>query len=602
MKRHLLALALSLTFSPLPALAQPAAIAPALAPAVSAAQTLQQLGDAYYEALVRWDPVMATQFGDNRHDHLLPSLAPAARERWFKDLRAMQAQLQTIPLRDLSAEDKLTHTLLQHELQSALALAPFPEHLMPLVQMDAMPVTIAGFGSGDASQPLKTLAHYEAYLQRVRGLSGWIAQAMANMREGMRRNVVSHQALITSLLPQIETLAKATLDNSDFSAPLRRFPADFSDADKTRLRSAYQTEIRQNLLPALRRLHTFLRDEYLPKARRQAGWHSLPQGRAWYAALVKNQTNTDLDYAQIHQLGLQEVARIQGELRKLGAKLGYSGEPAGLFVYLDQQAGSKPFKTEQEVLAGYQAILQKVEPELTKLFLSRPKAGLQIQAEPELSRATASDHYTGPADDGSRPGIFWAVINDPAEYRVLGMHSLFLHEGLPGHHFQIARQAEMQAPRFRKFGGSNAYIEGWALYAETLGHEMGLYADPVAYAGHLRMDLVRAVRLVVDTGLHGKGWSREQTIDYLMKTQGSSASGAARSTERYMAWPGQALSYKMGALKIMELRRQAGQKLGARFSLAQFHEVVLRDGALPLNVLQQQVDAWMQSELQRAAN
>jgi len=290
------------------------------------------------------------------------------------------------------------------------------------------------------------------------------------------------------------------------------------------------------------------------------------------------------------------MGRLTVEFAKVGAQLGYSGRPAGLAAWMDKQPKYRPFKTEQDVLDAYRKLNARITPLLPALFATLPKAPLEIRAEPELSRATASDHYTAPAVDGSRPGVFWAVINDPAAYGSTRMTSLFLHEGHPGHHFQIAKQQELDIPKFRKYGGNNAYIEGWALYAETLGKEMGLYADANAYAGHLMLDIRRAARLVVDTGLHAQGWSRDQTIKYLMEHAGDSEADAINASERYMALPAQALGYKIGALKIMELRQRAQAALGTKFSLARFHDVVLEEGSLPLGLFETKLDKWIEAQ------
>jgi uncharacterized protein (DUF885 family) len=299
---------------------------------------------------------------------------------------------------------------------------------------------------------------------------------------------------------------------------------------------------------------------------------------------------------EIHRIGLAEMARVNGEFAKLAPKLGYTGEPSGLARWMAEQPKYRPFKTEAEVLDAYRALNAKVMAKLPELFATMPRARLEIKAEPELTRDAASDHYTAASADGARPGIFWAVIPDPAKYATTGMTSLFLHEGVPGHHFQISKQLELPLPAFRKFGGFNAYVEGWALYAETLGHEIGLYQDPNAYAGHLYLDMRRAARLVVDTGLHAKGWTREQTIAFLRDKAGDQEADARNSTERYMAWPGQALGYKIGALKILELRQRASAALGPKFSLARFHDAVLANGQLPLALLDAKINAWIAQE------
>jgi uncharacterized protein (DUF885 family) len=407
----------------------------------------------------------------------------------------------------------------------------------------------------------------------------------------MRRHVVLPKALMVSALPQFKKLPSATPEASIYYSAINKLPATFADADKQRLTAEYRAAI-SKLNPALERLAAFLETEYLPACRDSAGWSALPQGKAWYQAAVASSTTTTMQPEQIHAIGLKEVARIQQQFAVLGPKLGYTGPAAGLPVWVSEQAKFYPFKTEDEVQAVYRQLNGVLDTKLPSMFTLVPKAKLDLRLEPELSRATASDHYTAPAGDGSRPGVFWSVVNDPAKYGNTGMTTLFLHEGKPGHHFHIALTQELDQPNFRKYGGNNAFTEGWALYAETLGKEMGLFDDPAQYFGHLNDELLRATRLVVDTGLHAKGWTREQTIKYMRDTLGYDAA-AKSETERYMAWPGQALGYKIGSLKIVELRHRAEKALGDKFSLPKFHEVVLGDGTLPLSLLETKVDRWI---------
>lgn len=333
----------------------------------------------------------------------------------------------------------------------------------------------------------------------------------------------------------------------------------------------------------------------MPACRDSTGWGALPNGAAWYLANVAAQTTTSLQPEQIHATGLSEVARIQAQFALLGPKLGYSGPAAGLPGWVAAQPKFHPFKTDQEVLEVYRKLNKTIKSKLPAMFTLVPKAPLDLRLEPELSRDTASDHYSAPAADGSRPGVFWSVVTDPTLYGSAGMTTLFLHEGQPGHHFHIALNQELNLPNFRKFGGNNAFTEGWALYAETLGTEMGLYDDPAQYVGHLTDELLRAVRLVVDTGMHAQGWSRERSIAYMRDTLGYDVV-AKTETERYMVWPAQALGYKIGALKIAELRARATKALGPKFSLAKFHEVILSDGTMPLSLLEAKVDHWIESQ------
>jgi uncharacterized protein (DUF885 family) len=468
-----------------------------------------------------------------------------------------------------------------------------------LDQFDNVPSTLANYASGTGSQPLTNPKQYRAYLSRLNQLPGWIDQAIANMKEGMRTGVVLPKALTAKMLPQFKQLASKTPEASIFYTPIKNMPAQFSSKDKQDLTAAYRQAVAK-IGPALERLSKFIEAEYLPASRATAGLGALPNGAAWYQARIKHNTNLPLTPGEIHELGLKEVARIQQQMSELGPKLGYTGPAKGLAQWVSAQEKFRPFKTDAEVLDAYRKIYTTVNAKLPEYFSLLPKAKLDVQLEPELTRATASDHYTPVAADGSHPGVFWAVVNDPKKYSDVGMVSLFMHEGVPGHHLHAALLKELPLPDFRKFDTEHpnaaAYTEGWALYCETLGKEFGLYEEPRFYYGHLNDELLRAVRLVVDTGMHAQGWSRERAIAYMMETLGYSEQRATNQIERYMAWPGQALSYKIGALKILELRAKAQQALGPKFSYRKFHEVVIGDGTLPLPILEGQVNRWIAVE------
>lgn len=577
--------------------APPLATSQAVSPAVSPAQQLAAIAERYYDEQARFEPIRSTFFGDNRFDHVLPmTFVPSVRARRFAGLQDTRDALMRVDRSKLSGTDVTSFDLLIYEINDALRFEPFRDHLLPMNHMDVVPVVVANFGGGQGSQPINTVAQYDAYLARVSALPEWIDAAISNMRVGMKEKVVLPRALVLALLPQIKTLAGASLEKSDYYTPIRNLPASFDASDKARLKIAYGRAITSKVLPAMGRLARFLENDYLPAARDTAGWGGLPEGSPWYRAWAASNTTTTMAPEEIHRLGLAEMARINGELEKVGRKLGYTGTPQKLAAWMKEQERYRPYKTEEQVLQGYRDLNARVLPKLPQLFATLPKAPLEIRPEPALSRDTASDHYTLAATDGSRPGIFWAVITDPAKYGSTRMTSLFLHEGHPGHHFQLSKQQDLPLPKFRKYGGHNAYIEGWALYAETLGKEMGLYDDANAYAGHLMLDMRRAARLVVDTGLHAKGWTREQTIRFLMEEVGDAEDDARNATERYMAWPAQALGYKIGALKIMELRQRAAAALGPKFNLARFHDAVLAEGSLPLGMLETKMNAWISEQ------
>ena len=562
--------------------------------ASAASKQLNKLADDYWDAEARFDPVAAGESGDNRFpDQIGMTIAPKNIAHQYALYKGYLKRLHAIPRDGLSQRDQTSYDILDYELKTALRFEPFPEYLLPLDQMDALPITLANYSSGQQAQSLVTVKDYQAYLSRLNQLGPWIDQAIANMREGMKRGIVQPKAIMEAALPQFKQLVANKAEDSIYYSPVKNFPAGFSDADKKKLTASYRSTIAGKLNPALKRLADFIEHDYLPACRTSTGWSALPQGMDWYLARVASQTTTDLQPEQIHQIGLREVARIQGEFARIGPKMGYDGPPAGLPVWVSEQAKYKAFKTEGEIIDVYRHLNTVLQAKLPALFSLRPKTPLDLRLEPELSRATASDHYTPPAVDGSRPGVFWSVVNDPKQYGSTGMVTLFLHEGQPGHHFHIALMQELGLPNFRKFGGNNAFTEGWALYAETLGKEMGLFDKPEDYFGHLNDEMLRAVRLVVDTGMHAKGWTREQSIQYMRETLGYTEADARNATERYMAWPAQALGYKIGALKIQELRARAEKELGPKFSLPKFHEIVLGEGTLPLALLEKKVDRWI---------
>jgi len=587
--------ALSMAFAPAGAAdALTTATASVAQQASPASKQLNALADEYYDAVARFDPVSASDNGDNRFsDQIGMAIAPAVRAKQFALYRGYLKRLHAIDPSGLVQRDRTSYAILDYELAMALRFEPFPEHLLPINQMDSLPVTLANYAGGQGSQPLTTVREYKAYLNRLAQLGPWIDQAIANMREGVRTGVVQPKAIVVSVLPQFQKLAAKTAEASVYYAPVTNMPKSFAAADQRALTKAYHDTIANQLNPALARLAHYLEADYLPAARTSTGWSALPHGAEWYLARVASQTTTSLTPDQIHATGLSEVARIQGEYARIGPQMGYHGPAAGLPTWVLSQPKYKPFKTDQEVIAVYRDLDAQLQKKLPALFSLRPKTPLDLRLEPELSRETASDHYTAPAVDGSRPGVFWSVVNDPKEYGSTGMVTLFLHEGQPGHHFHIALMQELHLPNFRQFGGNNAFTEGWALYAETLGREMGFYDNPENYFGHLNDEMLRAVRLVVDTGMHAQGWTREQSIKYMRETLGYPESIARSETERYMVWPGQALGYKIGALKILELRKRAETALGPKFSLPAFHAVILDEGTLPLALLEAKVDRWI---------
>ena len=452
-------------------------------------------------------------------------------------------------------------------------------------------------GSGTNAQPFVTVQDYDNWLKRIDGLIVWMDQAIVNMREGIAKGVVQPRPVVEKVLPQLEAMIVDDPAQSEFYGPIRNLPADVGATDRERLTTAYTAAIRDKLVPAYRRLHAFMRDEYLPHARASVAWTALPDGAAWYAYFVSEHTTTTMTPEEIHQLGLSEVARILDEMDKVRVKVGFDGDRAAFFAYL--RSDPKFYYTRgEDLVAGYMDVKKRIDAALPKLFSVFPKADYEVrEVEAYRARSAAGAFYQQPSADGTRPGIFYVNTYDLKSQPQFGMETLSLHEASPGHHFQIAIQQELTGlPRFRRFGGNyTAFVEGWALYSEYLGPELGLFTDPYQYFGRLNDEQLRAMRLVVDTGLHAKGWTREQAIAYMLDNSTLAPSDVESEVERYIANPGQALGYKVGDLRIQALRHKAEAALGAKFDIRDFHREVLSDGAVPMDVLERKVERWIEA-------
>lgn len=568
-------------------LAIPPSAKPAAVPATMFAE--------YWEEALALDPLRATYIGDNRYNDRLPNvLSPAHRaEEAAFDARWL-AKVRAIDPASLSPADALSLDILRRSLERSIEAARFPGHLIPINQFYNLAAQFAQLGTGTGAQPFRTTADYDHWALRAGQIPALLDQAIANMREGAAKGVVQPDVLMTKTLSQLDALAVARPEDSLFWKPVTNFPDSVGDPDRARLTARYRTLIAGQLLPAYARLRDYVRDDYLPKCRTTVGLDALPEGQAWYASRVRAITTTALTPAEIHAVGLEEVARIHGEMRDVMKAVDFQGDLSAFFKFVSDDPRFT-HASEAAALKAYNDLSAIVDLGATKLFAVRPKAGFEIRpVEAFRAQSAAGGSYQRPSEDGSRPGIFYLNTYDLPSRRTWAAEALFLHEAIPGHHFQIGIQQELaDIPAFRRFGSFTAYIEGWGLYAESLGRELGVYTDPYQYFGRLQGELFRAMRLVVDTGLHAKGWSRQQVIDYMLANSAVGMTQAVSETERYMAIPGQALAYKIGELKIIELRRRAEAALGTRFDLKAFHTEVLKDGSLPLDVLETRIDRWI---------
>ncbi|KAA9338151.1 DUF885 domain-containing protein [Hymenobacter busanensis] len=561
----------------------------------TAAKDLPAVFDAYWEENAKLFPLDATTQGDNRYNDQLPNDGTVA---FRKDLQAFYqkylGQLQQFDREKLSDNDKISYDIFQYDLQSKLDGLKLNTWMLPYQQFWGLPITMGQYGSGEGVQPFKTPEDYDNWLGRVRGFSVWADTAISNMRQGMKAGVVLPKTLVQKMIPQMNDLVVTDPTKSLFYGPINKLPASFSAADKQRITEAYRTAIMNELVPTYRRLGQFLQTEYLPKARPSTGIAAVPGGPDIYRYYVRYWTTTDKTPDEIYQTGLAEVKRIRSEMERVKASTGFKGDLPAFFNYLKTDKKFMPYKTPQQVLGAFKAIQTKIDPNLKKMFGRTPKTPFEIRQTEAFRAASASAEYNQGSPDGSRPGIFYVPILDAKTFNTTsGMESLFLHEAIPGHHYQISLQQEnTDLPKFRRFAWYGAMGEGWALYTESLGKELGLYTDPYQYMGALGDEIHRAIRLVVDTGMHSRNMTREQAIKYMMDNEAISEQGATAEIERYMAIPGQALSYKTGALKIQELRRKYEQQLGAKFNLSNFHDELLKDGVMPLAVLERKMDAW----------
>jgi uncharacterized protein (DUF885 family) len=560
-----------------------------------AGQRLTQLVEDYWERFLFLNPINATFIGDNRYnDRIEISIGP----QYLADSLALEREylqkLESIDASQLTGQARLTYDIFKLDRNLAIEGFRFPGELVPINQSFSMPSLFAQMGSGSGVHPFATVKDYDDWLKRTRDFVTWVDQSIVCMRAGMAQGVVQPRVVMEKVQPQLEPMLVSDATQSLFYRPVTSFPESFTPQDRERLTAAFKKAIETEIVPAYRRLHSFIRDEYLPKTRSTVGISSLPEGDAWYAYLVKLQTTTNLTPAEIHELGLKEVARIRGEMQKVMREVGFKGDLAAFFAYLRSDPRFYYTKPD-DLLDGYRALKSKAAEAAPRLFAVMPKADFEIRAVEEFrARSAATASYRSATPDGSRPGIFYVNTYDLKSRPRYAMQAIYLHEAVPGHHFQGSIQRELEnLPSFRRFSGYTAYSEGWGLYAESLGGELGFYTDPYDHFGALGTEVFRAVRLVVDTGMHSKGWSREQAIEYMSANAPVGASDAVSEIERYIANPGQALAYKVGELKLKELRARAASRLGDRFDLREFHSQILTDGALPLDVLDAKIDRWV---------
>ena len=568
---------------------QSAHAADAIDPA--ATQRLHTLFDARWEAQMKAYPEWATYNGDNRYGDRLEDASPEAVAAQYTAARQALTDAQAIPRASLSAKDKVSLDIFVLKQEEQLRFEPFLG--FRTMSLGALSGFQSDFADILSASPVGKQVEVEQMLTRLAAYPRRVEQELAWLRVGIKQRWVPPRTVLERVLPQIDGQLTVDIDKSPFFEPFTKLGKDIPAADQEALRARARSAIGEQVMPALRRLRSFIVDDYLPAAAASGALGSYPGGAEVYAALVRSNTTLELTPTQVHATGQRELARLRGEMEAVMKETKFDGDFNAFVKYLNTDP--KFFHTGSEALpAGYREIAKRIDPELPKLFAELPRAPYGVRAMPSHFSSDRAEYYTGPGLDGTRGGWFNANTQAYAKRPIWGMETLVAHEAVPGHHLQTARAVELgELPRFRRGGGYTVYGEGWALYAETLGFDLGLYKDPHSRFGHLQWQAFRAARLVVDTGIHALGWSRQQAIDFMAERTGENREFITSEIDRYYSWPGQALAYMTGELKIIELRDRAKAKLGPRFDIRKFHMVVLDQGSVPLPVLERAVDEWI---------
>jgi len=553
-------------------------------------KALADLLNEQWEYTLRHSPEYASILGDRRYNDQVSDVSAGAVKADLATTRDFLRRFEAIGTRAFSEQERLNHDLMVRDLRTTLEGAKFNAWQMPVNQMGGVHLFTAQLPS---MLPFATVKDYDDYIARLAKFPKALDDTMANMRLGMAARLMPPKFLLEKVAEQAQGIAASKGMDSPFAVPLTKFPEGVSAAEKERITKAVLASIDSNIIPAYTRFASFVKDEYAPHGRTSPGYWALPEGKARYAFQVRNQTTTDLTPAEIHEIGLREVARIEGDMRQIAQKLGFADLKA-LNAAIEQNPDLKA-KSGEFILAQYRKFIDQMYARLPQLFGRLPKAKLEVVPVPAFQeKAAAGASYETGSPDGARPGRVYVNTYEATSRKTLSNESTAYHEGVPGHHMQLAIQQELtELPPFRQQGGYTAFVEGWALYSERLGKEVGFYQDPYSDYGRLNDEMLRAIRLVVDTGLHDKKWTRDQVVQFFRDHSAIDEVEIQAETDRYIAWPGQALSYKIGQLKILELRDRAQRELGAKFDIRAFHDEVLGAGALPLQELEHRIDAFI---------
>ena len=561
-------------------------------------QDFTALTKSYFDDKNALSPLDATINGQNQYnDQLQLDMTDSYRKSQGAFFDKYETALANIEESQLNEEEQNSYEIIKWEINIGKDLLKLPTNLMPINQFWGTHLTMGQFAGATGAQPFKTKEDYSNFLKRMDTYSVWIDSAIVYMKKGMEKGVVLPKTLTVKIIPEFQDMITQKVEDNLFYSSIKVMPTTFTDEEKKDFTSKYSATINDKLIPQFKKMIAFLQNEYLPASRTTSGINSLPFGKELYAVYAKQWTTTDMQPEEMHTLGLKEVARLNAEMEKVKVQVGFKGTLKEFLNDVRDKKELKPFTKPEQVIANFESIYARIKPNVDKLFSLQPKTKFEIRRTEAFREKSGSAEYIQGTADGSRPGIFYVPIPDATNYNVLEDEDLFLHEAIPGHHFQMSLQQENTTlPDFRRFNWFGAYGEGWALYTESLGKELGLYNDPYQYLGMLNDEIHRAIRLVVDTGIHSKNWTREQAIQYSLNNEAGSQDGITSEIERYMAIPGQALSYKIGQLKIIELRKKATSKMGKNFDIKVFHQKVLESGVMPLALLEKKINAWIDSE------
>jgi uncharacterized protein (DUF885 family) len=567
---------------------------------------LNKIFNDYYQERLELFPISATYSGNPLYNHLLQN---DGSQEYINRLNSFDlkylGKLSDYNQSNLSFSEWISCRILKEALELEMKAQSLHPEYMPVNQFRVLPpgntlplpVQMGLLGSGTGAQPFKTFKDYENWLKRISLFPIWVDTAIANFNKGIAAAIVLPKSLVVKLIPQLEALAQEDTSRNLFFGPVRNFPPDFTDEQRKNLSASYYLAITTELIPAYKKLASYIKNDYLPHARLSSGYNALPNGAEMYKFYVRYFTTTNKSPEEIYQIGLKQVDSLHAEMEKIKIQTGFKGGLTEFFKYLETDPRFTPFKNPEEVLNAYRAIYKKIEPNLPTLFGVKPKTAFEIRQTEAFRAASAAAEYSAGSLDGKRPGIFYVPIVDAKKYYSFSMEDLFMHEAIPGHHYQFSLQREdTTLPLFRRVLVISSFGEGWGLYSETLGKQLGCYTDPYQYFGSLQNQIHRAIRLVVDVALHTGKMNREEAIKYMLDNEPESEQSATAEIERYMAWPGQALSYKMGELTIESLRDKGKAELGTKFSLKNFHDAILAGGCMQLDIFEDYMNHWIQSQ------